>query len=536
MEKKELNLLFASVFALVFLMGFTSAAITLSPSVTSLSQTSGSFNLTVSSNDNETINLDILSVIDGSGKTILFALSPNQVIIDSVSNPSSVVAVDYVVESGFNFEFAKTNSAVISASGSISGEATKNINFESSGFCEYENKGNLKTTIRDIKVTAGFGEDDEWYIFDSIEVEVRIENNGNEDIDNVVIEWGLYNTQSKEWTIEVDEEDDFDLREDDEETITITFKLDDKLDEDLEDLEKGTYILYVRATGEIADGTYEGDNTCSSDSESASLVLEKDFVVISNIKVPELVQCNSEVTVSADVWNIGSKDQNDVYVNVYNKELGFDQDVKIGDIDSFDNSDLNFVLKLPEDISEKKYYLTLTVYDEDDDVYENGNDDKAIFTVPLNVQGGCFSARASITAVLESGGEAGKLMVVKATITNTGTKTSTYSLNVAGYAGWATSATIDKPSLTLSPGQSENVMLNLEVKKDALGGNLFNIEIVSGNQLIVTQPVQVDITKRKWGITGNLFSGDNKYIWGIGLLNLVLIILIIIIAIRIARK
>ena len=55
--------------------------------------------------------------------------------------------------------------------------------------------------------------------------------------------------------------------------------------------------------------------------------------------------------------------------------------------------------------------------------------------------------------------------------------------------------------------------------------------------MIVSQPVQVEITKKKWfGITGNLFSGDNKYIWGIGLLNLILIVLIIVIAVRIARK
>ena len=46
-------------------------------------------------------------------------------------------------------------------------------------------------------------------------------------------------------------------------------------------------------------------------------------------------------------------------------------------------------------------------------------------------------AKASVTAVLESGGEAGKVLVVRATITNTGKKTAYYSLNVAGYTGWA---------------------------------------------------------------------------------------------------
>lgn len=62
MKTKTLNLLFASVFALVFLIGFASATITLTSPVSTLSQTSGSFDFTVSSNENETIDLTIPSV------------------------------------------------------------------------------------------------------------------------------------------------------------------------------------------------------------------------------------------------------------------------------------------------------------------------------------------------------------------------------------------------------------------------------------------------------------------------------------------
>ncbi len=127
-------------------------------------------------------------------------------------------------------------------------------------------------------------------------------------------------------------------------------------------------------------------------------------------------------------------------------------------------------------------------------------------------------------------------MVVKASITNTGKKVAYYSLNVAGYTGWASSVALDKNALTLNAGESAEVLLTFNVKKDALGSNLFNLEVLAGDELIVNQPVQVEITKRTWGITGNFLSGDNKYIWGIGLLNLVLIILIIVIAVRIARK
>jgi uncharacterized membrane protein len=266
-------------------------------------------------------------------------------------------------------------------------------------------------------------------------------------------------------------------------------------------------------------------------------MLEKNFVVLYNLKAPEVSQCGSEAHISGDVWNIGSKDQEDIYLKIYNRELGIDEEIQIGDLDSFESTDFDLILQLPEDIVEKAYYLTITVYNEDNKVYKNKDDKESKSSLQLNVQGNCAVAKASVTAVLESGGQAGKEMIVKATIKNTGKKTSSYSLNVGGYTGWASSATLDKSSLTLNAGQSEDVLLTFNVKRDALGNNLFTLDVLSGNELIVSQPVQVEITKKKFSLFGgNLFSGENKYVWGIGLLNLILIILIIVIAIRISRR
>ncbi len=537
MKTKTLNLLFASVFALVFLIGFASATITLTSPVSTLSQTSGSFDFTVSSNENETIDLTIPSVSDGSGHTIIFSLSSDQITIDTSVEDSVLITVDYVVENGFNFEFGETYTATLSAAGSVSNDTSKTFNFGTSDFCEFSNQGNLKVTVKDVQVTKGFGEDNEWSAFDTVEVEVEVRNSGSEDIENVVIEWGLYNTNSKEWTIEVDEEDELDIDEGDKETFTITFTLDDSMDENLEDLSEGTYVFYVRATGEIADGTYEGESTCASDSEEGELILEKNFVVLANLKTPEVSQCGSEAHISGDIWNIGSKDQSDIYLKISNKELGIDERIEVGDLDSFESTDFDFIIKLPEDAQEKSYYLTLTLYDEDDNIYENGDDQESKATLTLNVQGNCAVAKASVTAVLESGGQAGRDMVVKAVITNTGKKTAYYSLNAAGYTGWASSVALDKTALTLNAGQSAEVLLTFKVDKEALGTNLFTLEVISENKVVVSQPVQVEITKKKWSLFGgNLFSGDNKYIWGIGVLNLVLIVLIIVIAVRIARK
>jgi len=531
MKAKGLNILFASVFALVFLIGFASA-LTLSSSTTSLSQDGGSFSLILNNTGGTQGNLTY-SVKDSS-ETSYTGFSFSQ----TSYTGNTTVSVTYTVPTDFDFAFKEEYTVTITAT-ETSGTVTKSISFAASDFCEsVGNLGNLRTTVEDVKVINGFGDDSDWFLFDDIEVEVLVKN-GNKDVDNIVVEWGLYDVESGEWAIEVDEETDFDLNSNDEETVMITFSLNDKLDEDLQDLKEGKYAFYVRATGEVAEGTYEGNDTCESALKDNILTLEKDFVILSNIEVPEAVQCNSEVQILADVWNIGSRDQNNVYVNVYNKELKIDQDVDIGNIDSFDSSDFIFNLKLPKDIQEKKYYFTFTVYDEDDDVYENENNDKSIFSaILLNVTGGCSLAKATVSAVLESGGEAGRALVVKATITNTGDKTNTYLLDAAGYTEWASSATIDKGSLTLDAGKSGDVLLTFNVKKEALGVKLFSIEVLSGNELVVSQPVQVDITKKTFGLAGikDFFSGNNKYIWGIAILNLILIVLIIVIAVRVSRK
>jgi hypothetical protein len=537
MTNKKLNLLFASVFAVVFLIGLASATITLTPSVSTLTQTSGSFNLTVLSDQNETVNLAITSITDSSGNTIIFSLSPTQVILNTAT-PSKVVSVTYNVQSGFNFDFLKTYNAVIDASGSLTGATSKTVPFASSGFCEVDNKGDLVTTVENVDVIGAnsFGSNNEWYALDTVQIDVQVRDRGSEDINSVSLEWGLYDVQSKTWAIDVNEEDNFDLSSDDEQTTTITFTLDDSMDINVKDLQKGDYIFYVRATGDISGGTYDGDSTCNSDSSTGKLTVDKNFVILNDLQVPSTVQCGADLQLSGTAWNIGSSNQKSVYVEAYSKDLGINNvQIDVGDVDSFDSSDFDKLFTIPQDLQEKNYTITLTVYDKNDKVYANGNKDKAVFTVPVKVQGNCAIAKASVVAVLDSGGEAGKPMVVKATITNTGNKVATYDLSASDYSNWATSASFDKTSITLNAGDSTDVLITFNTDKAALGTNIFTLDILSQNQQILAQPIQVEVTKSS-GFLSNLFTGDNKLVLALALLSLVLVILIIVVAVKISKK
>ena len=394
--------------------------------------------------------------------------------------------------------------------------------------------GDLDIKIKDINIMSGFGDNEDfWYPLDEIEVEIEVENNGDEDMDDIEVKWGLYNVDKDDWVID-DEESDFNLKDGQDETMYINFELEDV--DDFEDDDE--YVFYVWANGEIDDD--DDTPVCASDSQNIEITNDDDFVVLDNINFPTTASCGSEVQITADVWNVGDSDQDEVKVVIFNSELGINEVVEIGDINDFDNEVLDTFVEIPSDVEEKTYAISLKVFDEDNDVYKTDEDnDESEYIIRITLDSCFVSSTALVSANLESGGEAGENLIVKSTIINSGTSSATYTINAAGYAEWANSVSIDQSVFTLDAGASKEVLLTFDVKEDVSGEKQFNIEVLSGNEIVATQPVQVEIEgTSSWfaGITGNALEDSNKYLWGIGILNVVLIIFIIIVAVRVARK
>jgi hypothetical protein len=554
MKTKLISLFALTILSLVFLVGgMVSAAVIFSPNP-----------VITEGNQGELVEVNFTIENDYAGDLIDLSFDFSNLLKDSFSIPSSNLDVELPEEIGGLSDLEVTLKIQIPSEqepGIYNGDAefwaaitsdpslreTLNITLtvtepepQEQDFCSYddgvsENPGDLKVEIKDISVTNGFGDDEEWLLLDEIEVEIEIENKGDYDVDDISVEWGIVDESMNEWVIEMDEIDEFNIKDGDEEKLVITFRIDDDLDIDLDELE-GSYYLYVRATGEVDDDT--NPMTCASDSEAVSIEVESDFVILTDIEVQEVVQCDTEVQITADVWNIGDRDQDEVYVIIYNKELGINEKIEIGDVDAFEDEKLDALIKIPSDAEEKTYSLKLTVYDEDDDIYENDYDEEeSIFNVFFKVEGNCGSEpNAVISASLESGGKAGQPLVIKATIVNTGDDSTTFSINAAGYTEWASSAELSQSTVLLNAGDSINVLMTFDVKKDVSGEKTFNIEILSENKLVLSQPVSVIIEKSGFSFTGGVISGDNWYLWGIGAINFILIIVIIFVAIRVARK
>ncbi len=556
MKNKTFALFALSIVFLALVVGAVSAAGSFTSSSVvipfSVAQDVGTFTITFNLNNSaQSENVDWLaSVFDnGNGNAVFTSFSP-LVIADGSVTPVQVPASVVIT---FNKTFTGIISGTVSA---VSLGAGADVSFPFSvtitpttlpsevfscitthDALATNLKDNLDVSIDDITVDEGFGgedEDFEWFPLDTITIDVDVDNNGPKDIDNVALGWGLYDKTSQKWVID-DEESDFDLNDDDTESKSLTFKLD----EDVDEFDSShDYVFYTWANGEDNEAIDPAlDATCDYAFQDVEMQIEE-FVILDDVQYPDVAQCTEEVTITGDVWNLDDSDQDDVYVLVTNVALGLkEQRMEVGDVDSLENTPFEFMFKVPEGLDEKTYPIMFDVYDDHDDIYENSFNEESSFMVPLTVKGNCgaVSGSATVSATLESGKKAGDAMVVKTTVTNKGTKAATFMVNAAGYSEWASAASVSEDSFTLEAGKSKDVTITLQTKADAKGEQTFNVEVLSGNEIVTTQPVAVMVEGKSAGflsaITGNV-TGDGKSLWIIGALNVLLVFAIIVIAIR----
>lgn len=534
MKDKTQALFAGSILALIFLLSFASATVSFS-NVPTLSNSVGthSASITITSDQNETVSFT-LTPSTNAQSVIFSSISP---IVLSSSHTSEVVSFNYTVPSTLNFAFNSQDYYVtLGATGTSSSSTSQKISFAvNDEYCSYGNTLGSDFQISDLSFDnlGKFGDDDVWYPLTEVNVELTLENNAEDDVNDAEIKWALYSDTGK--LIMDGKESKVDVDSDDEQVVSFTIKLDENLD----DLEDGTYTLYVKATGK-ADLDSGDEYVCTEESESVEVAVENDFVVLEDIQYQnDTVSCGSDLHITADVYNIGSDKQTDVYVRVYNSELGINKNIQIGDIKSMDSEGFDFTFALPQNLTAKTYGIQLEVYDEGDDIYTNDDDEEATYTLPVSI-GSCTPVVAGMVAGgdVQSGGKAGQDLVVKVSVTNTGKSLTTYTVNPTSYTDWADSVVLDQSTVAISPGQTKDVILTFKTKNVKAGTYNFNTELIAGGKTIATQPFQLALESGSWFGNFNLNDsfGDNWYLWVIGALNVLLVLIIIIVAIRVARK
>jgi len=538
MKNKSLSLGVVGVLAMLFVLSFVSAA-TIS-GIQTVDPYANSFTVQLNGLVGETATIDINDVVVNGNTLVDFEAT----ITHTLTTVSDTIIIDYTAYPTY-FQYGKTYSSIMEMNKGLLSSTNYTINTKAKDFCENcSNAGNLKITIENINVVSGFGDDDNyWYPMDEVEIELTIENDGNWDIKSIDTDWALYTTDGKK--IADDELSTFKLKEGDDKTLKFTIKLD----EDISDFEGQDVILYAKAKGTISDnnaGTHDNEETGSSDSVQVQMITDDNFVILDNFELSGVeldntltlenysVICGEEIEFLADVWNIQSDDEQDVSVNIYNKELGINQKIEIGDVDAFDKEDLNVKIKLPSKIESKWYSLLFEVLDEDGDIFENSEDGVSSYNVKFKIEGCNVKVIPLISAELNSEAESGKDLTVKTIITNPGNSEVTYNVKISEYSEWAELKTSENTEITLKAGESKEVEISFKTNKNAVGDKFFNVEILSGDEVLAKQPVAVTLEKSTTQVKD--FIVNNWKLIGIILLNLILVIAIITVIVKIYRR
>lgn len=202
---------------------------------------------------------------------------------------------------------------------------------------------NAKTGDLELRVENPDNGDD-FEVGDLINVDLEVENTGEEDID-AEVHAVLYNQDKnkKTDTHKVSKN----VNDGDEEKLA--FSLDPG-----EINDKDAFLLFIK--------TFDQDNkddSCSVEELSLNLEVPEHKVALEDISLsPSAVECGSQVAGSVLVKNIGEEDE-DVLFSVYNTQLGLSKSAPSFELEDFSNNDneqlINFAFTVPENAKPASY-------------------------------------------------------------------------------------------------------------------------------------------------------------------------------------
>jgi len=498
----------------------------------------------------------------------------------SISSSNSSLNISLTSVESSNYYYGSSDSVKFNVTGFNSSNALVTVPVTLSyikSFCSY---GDLNASSSQLEMSVsvsndGQGDSTNWNSLDTIKVEVTVYNNNNYDLNNMKLELGLVKkgtnqniaSNKLDWISGDENKVSLDtISEGDSITYTFEFKVNPKIVSS-GNLGSGDYYLLVKAyqgdqSDVCIDYSSDFDNPVKFNSQyyaSDVYIKSADYnhaVVIdkNSLPVSTTVSCGQQVSFDPTIYNIGgngnSYSKGQILVTLYSPiDAGIRQNQTVyGDLNAGNSIKLTtpFIFKVPINATEKSYPVYFIIYygynDNNGAYFDHYNKMSSdTFSTNLFVQGNCVYATPSTTQVqaqLQSGGKAGEPLVIQATVTNTGSKTVSYSLGLEGYTSWASLSSINPSNITLAPGQSQNIALKMNVNKDASGGDKkFSLDVYSNGYLITQQPLSLTVTQSFWNsITGGAIGVQNAGLWAFNILLIIAIIVILVIVLVRRRK
>ncbi|MCK5320950.1 putative S-layer protein [Candidatus Pacearchaeota archaeon] len=403
-------------------------------------------------------------------------------------------------------------------------------------------KGHLEITSFEI-TNYGKGDDEEWEYLDELEIEVAVENTGNDNIDDVILELMILDDDDNTITrrkigLDDDEKDLGRIKDDDEEIVIF------KIDELPIDLDEGTYRIYVRVYDEKNedlectsvsedfnnnDETYfEFDITSSDDS---TIIVKED---LDNI----LASCgDKDVEVKFMVYNIGDDDEEKVLVTLEDSKLGIYEKVVIDNLRDKKGKEVVFFITIPDELDKAYYELDIyTYYDYDDDedelnevvAYgESSEEEGDDFSIGLEILS-CKGPAPSITASLDSDAKVGEELIITASVMNNGNDNN-FVVSVTEFEGWAELVSVEPASLLIN--EDDTAMITIKLIPTEGGFQTLKVNAIVDGEMNY-QAVSVNIEEKE-GLFANM---SNTVLYSISGVVALLILVFLVLIIRISRR
>ena len=549
MEAKNTFAFLGILAILVLALNFASAAISFTgtiahPSTIFQGTPSYNFNFTLS-NVNLTANITDL-VISGTtnlGNVIINSYSPIIVNGSSSALITGTVNIPTTQKSG-------TITTTINASSALFNESIILPPFDViiDPACTGGMKQNL--SIDGSIDFSSTGDDDyDWKPLDAITITFDVKNKGDDSISSVYAKVIVLDKNGADKTSDFN----FDkekvslgtIKDGDSKTATFTIpSVPADIDEDV-----SPYTLYFKAykgTDEQCD-----DNAAAPTSEKQITFTKEERAVVlkdSDINTINLACGQTNMDLSLDVYNVGSKREDNVLVEVTIPELKITQFQTLPSslgVDKMQN--LLFNLNLPS-LNKTAYDMRVLIYynynkdDKGDTESISSYDDNSLddldksFIFPVKMPTSCIvtaSTRPTITIPANQLSEVsvGKEMKISGSITNNGASAGDFAISPSGYESWAELVSIT-PTTNIAAGTTSNFTITLKPTKE--GTQTFVIRAITNGQ-ITEQQVQVTVSG-----SGNFLDSIKNQFGNVGdnavyIMVAVLVILIILIIIVIAK-
>ena len=244
-----------------------------------------------------------------------------------------------------------------------------------------------------------------------------------------------------------------------------------------------------------------------------------DVLEIQKVMMPSVLTAGSPAKMTVVVKNVGSDNQDDVYVKVTSSELGISVEERAGDIKSSDNGDsedvatIDLPLRVSNNAVEGSYTFTVEAYNDNADVTSTK-------TVTVNGVRKAADSTEVVPVVNSLNLNQGKSGLYELRLLNLGNAAQTYSVAVSGLDGWATYQ-VNPLSVQLDPEASQLVDLSLSVSDKALvGEHTFTVKVNSDGKEVRSLTLTANVTKGGLQVDAMLIS--------VVVLAIVLVVLVVV--------